>query len=353
MTTNKQNALQQEIFNYLQFDNRLSQQDKQRLLALDCSFEDDWAQIVYDYFYSHLNDEGKPVSLQNFLSSNPCYCQHYHAVEKLFTNALFKNQPPLFFLDVDNTFTNWGHLSQQKIDFVKNFVDKHRVILTTGKTYDSIKNVIEDCQLNTNYASCLNGSVLVENGKCTTLAKVGEISKDIVHHFKDAPFDTVVYYPDNIRLVHPLTQKNLDLLRKYNETYLVEENLDFTKVVKVLFFIYEGETEKEQLVIDYVKQHPGLVCMRTAGHTYEILTENQHKGNTVKIISQLFGIHYRATVGVGDSMNDVQLLNYVGAPYVVATANNDLKSIGYSQLEDNRDVDIVNLIRRYTGGEHE
>ena len=116
-------------------------------------------------------------------------------------------------MDVDNTLTHWGHLSQQKIDFIKTFAQKHRVILTTGKTYDSIKNVIDACHLQANYASCLNGSVLVENGKSTTLEKVGAISKQIVAHFDNAPFDTVVYYHDNIRLVKPLSQKSLDKVR--------------------------------------------------------------------------------------------------------------------------------------------
>jgi len=346
--TNKQQALIQEINQYLPFDNRLSQGDKQRLLSLDCNFESDWAQVVYDYFYSHLDDDGNPVSLNQFLAQHGCYNNHYKSVEKTFVDNLFATQKPLFFLDVDNTLTNWGHLSQQKIDFIKGFEQKSRIILTTGKTYDSIKNVIEDCGLQANYASCLNGSVLVENGNSTTLTKVGDVSEKIVSHFKDAPFDTVVYYPDNIRLVHPLTQKNLDLLAKYNESYLTEEALDFDKVVKVLFFIYEGETEKEQMVQDYVKSYPDLVCLRTAGHTYEILRKNQHKGNTVKAISHLLGNHYRATIGVGDSMNDSQLLSHVGKPFVVATASDELKQFGYEQLEYNRDVDIVNLIKQYT-----
>lgn len=346
--TAKQLALIGELQQYIPFDNKLSQTEKQRLLALDCNFETNWAQIVYDYFYSHLDDEGNPVSLNQFLDAHGCYDNHYKNVEKVFIDNLFAMQKPLFFLDVDNTLTNWGDLSQQKIDFIKDFSQKHRVILTTGKVYQSIKNVIDDCNLQNNYASCLNGSVLVANGKSTVLEKVGAISEQIVRHFETAPFDTVVYYHDNIRLIKPLTQKNLDLLAKYNESYQTEEVIDYDQVVKVLFFIYEGETEKEKLVQQFVSHHPDLVCLRTAGHTYEILRKNQHKGNTVKAISKLVGNHYRATIGVGDSMNDSQLLSHVGKPYIVATASDELKQFGYEQLEDNRDVDIVNLIKQYT-----
>ena len=120
----------------------------------------------------------------------------------------------------------------------------------------------------------------------------------------------------------------------------------------MLFFIFEGETSKEQIVIDYVKDYPDLVCMRTSENTYEILKKTQHKGNTVKIISNILGKHYRATIGAGDSMNDSPLLNHVGKPYLVATASDDLKDFGYEELDKDRNTDIVKLIKKYTKGDN-
>ncbi len=344
-------ALLNEIKLYIPYDERLSNQDKERLLGLDCNFETEWAKVVYDYFYSHLSESGEIISLNQFLLNNEQNKDYYKKVEELFISNLLKIQKPLFFFDVDNTLTNWGELSKQKIDFIKNFPKKDRIILTTGKTYDSILTVVKDCGLEDNYASCLNGSVLVEKGKFKVLEKIGEISKEIVKYFENAPFDTVVYYDDYIRLLKTLTQKNYNFLTTYTEKYVKEENIDYSKVVKVLSFIDEGETEKEEIVKNVVKNYPNLVCMRTSKQTYEILNKNQHKGNTVKIISKLMGNHYRATIGVGDSMNDSPLLSHVGKPYVVSTASCELKSFNYEILEDDRDVDLVNLIKYYTKGE--
>ena len=186
------------------------------------------------------------------------------------------------------------------------------------------------------------------------MEKIGGISEQIVNNFATAPFDTVVYYEDNIRLVKPLSERSLGHLTQYNESYFTEDKIDFDRVVKVLFFIFDNEPDraiKEQMVINYVKNHSGLTCMRTSENTYEILKRTQHKGNTVKIISQLLGNYYRATVGVGDSMNDSPLLSHVGKPFVVATASDELKTFGYDVLEKNRDIDIVNLIKKYTKGE--
>ena len=348
---NNKLTLLNEIKQYIPYDDRLSNEDKERLLSLDCNFITEWAKVVYDYFYSHLSDSGEIISLNQFLLKNEKNKEHYKKVEELFISNLLKKQKPLFFFDVDNTLTNWGELSKQKIDFIKNFPHKHRIILTTGKTYDSILSVVKDCGLEGNYASCLNGSVLVENGKIKALEKIGKISEEIVKSFENAPFDTIVYYEDYIRLLRPLTEKNYNFLKTYTEKYLEEKIIDYNKVVKVLLFIDEGEIDKEEIVKKVVKNYPNLVCMRTSNHTYEILNKNQHKGNTVKIISKLMGNHYRATIGVGDSMNDSPLLSHVGKPYVVSTASLELKNFNYDVLEENRDVDIVNLIKRYTKGE--
>ena len=346
MTKQKERIMLQEIAEYLPFDTRLTRAQATALVSGKPTGE--WAKTVFDYFFCHVDDDGNLISLQNFLKTHQGESERYVQADKIFIDHLFSVQKPLFFFDVDNTLTNFGHLSQEKIDFISNYSQKQRIILTTGKTYDSISNVISDCELQNNYASCLNGSVVIKDGVQTTIAQVGSISEEIVARFKGAPFTCVVYYNDNIRLVDGLTEDNIKMLKKYNELYFVEPTIDYAKVVKILFFIYEGETEKEQMVQDYVKSYPDLVCLRTAGHTYEILRKNQHKGNTVKAISHLLGNHYRATIGVGDSMNDSQLLSHVGKPFVVATASDELKQFGYEQLEYNRDVDIVNLIKQYT-----
>ena len=46
-------------------------------------------------------------------------------------------------------------------------------------------------------------------------------------------------------------------------------------------------------------------------------------------------------------MNDLPMLNYVGKPYIVSTSSDELKSYGFELLENNRNIDIVNLIKKY------
>lgn len=348
MTDLKKKAMINELKEYFEYDKILSEDMKSELLELKGKYNDKWMQVVYDYFYSHIDEEGNNISLELYLINNKENKAYYKEVDEVFEKELFKNNKPLFFLDVDNTLTNYAHLSDEKKEFISNYKEKERVILTTGKTYESILNVIEDCNLHENYASSLNGSLLVDKGELKVIAKVGNVSFDICEDLNKTNINYVIYYKDSIHIIKDLNEDNERMLKKYNEWYVDDKKeIKYDDIIKILTFIYEGETEKEEVVKKIVSKYDGLVCMRTAGHCYEILRNNQHKGNTIKIISKLMGRYYRTSIGVGDSMNDLPLLNHVGKAYVVSTASDELKSYGFESLEDNRDIDIVNLIKKY------
>ena len=107
----------------------------------------------------------------------------------------------------------------------------------------------------------------------------------------------ILYYNNIIHVRYPLSSENIFNLKKYNEWYIDEEMpTRFDEIIKVLCFINEGEEEKEDRIRNIVKDYPHLVCVRTAGHTFEILKKDQHKGNTVKLISKRLGRYYRCSV---------------------------------------------------------
>ena len=353
MNKNKEIKLIQEIKEYLQYDTVLKFEEKEYFTTniFNNMNHTKWMKVIYDYFYSHIDDDGSIISLEVFLLKNNLSIaerKHYQDINSLFVKKLFEDNKPLFFFDVDNTLTDFAYLSDEKKEYIGSFNEKDRIILSTGKVYQSILNVIDDCKLNDSYASCLNGSVIIYNNKFESISKIGAVSEELTKKIEDVNLSYILYYNNIIHVRKKLREEDINNLIKYNEMYLDEdENTRFDDIIKILCFINEGEEEKEDLVRNIVKDYPDLVCMRTAGHTFEILHKNQHKGNTVKIISERLKRYYRCSIGVGDSMNDLPMLNYVGLPYIVSTSNSELKSYSFEQLEENRNVDIVNLIKKY------
>ncbi len=346
----KLNALKSEIIEYLEYDTVLSKQEKEDLKSLSLSnIKNEWAKTVYYYFISHVDDSGNPVSLEVFLKNNGGKnASFYKRVNKSFIENLFKNNKPLYFFDVDNTVTDNGVLSSQKQRFIKNWSGKDRIILSTGKLKNAIMDVIEPCDLNGNYSSFLNGSAIFDGTVIKDICKVGGVSKQLATELDKNGLEYVVYNNAEIISNKKLNQKNESYLRKYNEWYeIMPSGIDYDAVIKILVFAYEDEPEKELQVQNIVKNYDYLNAVRTGPHSYEILKRNQHKGNTVKLISKMLNRYYRCTIGVGDSMNDFQMLNYVGLPFIVSTSNEELKNYGFKQLSKNRQIDIVNLIKKF------
>ena len=59
------------------------------------------------------------------------------------------------------------------------------------------------------------------------------------------------------------------------------------------------------------------------------------------------GKYYRLSIGVGDSMNDFPMLEYIGRPFVVSNVSDELKQYNFEILEKNRNIDIVNILKRF------
>ena len=181
---------------------------------------------------------------------------------------------------------------------------------------------------------------------------VGSVSKDIMDKLMDTNVTFVFYYFDRIEVIKPLLDKDIENLDRFNEKFhYCNEDIKFNEIVKVLAFIDDDNTkeslDKENVVREIVKDYNDLHCVRTAPHTFEVLRLDQHKGNSVRKISELMGKYYRLSIGVGDSMNDLPMLEYIGIPYVVSNVSKELAQYNFEILQGNRNVDIVNVLKKY------
>lgn len=348
MTNRKKQIMFKEVKEYLEYDKQLSNDDK--IYFLNNLFTQEhtgFQKIIYDYFYSHVNSNGKIISLERYLRYNKQNREQYIKTNEEFLNVLFKDEKPLFFFDVDNTITEYGKLSDEKKKYMSSFEEKERIILSTGKAYEAILDVVSACKLENNLASCINGSVLVENQTFKMINGIGEVSESLIEDINKTDIQFIYYYTDNVYATYELNQKNTEWMQKYNEYYKINKDIKYKDVIKILTFIFEDEPEKEKQIDSIVKKHKGLVTVRTGHHCYEILRTDQHKGNTVKAISKAMGKYYRLSVGAGDSMNDLPMLDYVGKGYVVDTVSAELERYNFEKLNKNRDIDIVELIEKY------
>lgn len=306
--------------------------------------------LIIQYFYSHVGDNGECSRFYDVMDNDEFmqnYRYYFERVRRDFVHLLLAHHTPYFFIDVDNTLTVNGVLSEEKKEYIKNFKYKDHIVLTTGRLYSSIKDIMKDCGIENNYYACLNGSIIGYLGKSELLYKLGEVSKEISKELINEDIQFVFYYENSTQTPVKLNKENLKALEEVNEVPPVGETKDFENVVKILLFINEKDVEKENKVREIIQKYQDIICVRTGDNFFEIMNKNQNKGTAVFEICNRNNLYFRCSVGVGDSMNDYQMLKYTGKSYIVSTASEEMKAHHFAQLENDREHDIIHLLKKY------
>lgn len=318
-----------------------------------CTINHHGEDLVYRYFLASITPSGEDTSAEALRNDGLLTKEQFDEAIKLRKAffELFDAKRLLFFADVDNTVTQRGKLSEQKKIFFKNWELSDRVVLSTGKIYKSIEQTARALGLEKNPCCCLNGAVLYDGkGGEKIVAALGERARMAAEFIAKKGLSYVLYYPDALRVETSLKQKDIENLVKYDEMFLdTQGETDYKRVVKLLAFVDEGDAEQEAIV-DEAARLINLKALRTAPHSYEIVSPDTDKGVALKATAKLFGTHFRMTAAIGDSMNDLPMLNACGLPYIVSDASESLAKYGFPAAEKNRDVDLPELFTALAQG---
>ena len=86
--------------------------------------------------------------------------------------------------------------------------------------------------------------------------------------------------------------------------------------------------------------------MRTSSELLEIHDQHQTKAVGVRALANKLHLELSELYAVGDSENDMSMLEIVGHPYIVANASQTLKDRGWPQLASCREEGVADLIDR-------
>jgi HAD hydrolase, family IIB len=79
----------------------------------------------------------------------------------------------------------------------------------------------------------------------------------------------------------------------------------------------------------------------------EIANKNVNKGKTLRILGELTNIKMEEVIAVGDSYNDIPLLEVAGMPVAVSNANEEIKKISRFESTSNNDDALKTVIERF------
>ena len=309
--------------------------------------------MVLQYFYCHVDNDGNLKRLRDLAEEDPYIKKHmrlYERANKDFVHYLVYRDRQLFFIDFDNTLLVDGRLSKQKRDYIKNFNYKEDIIITTTKQADELMPILKQLDLQDNYYVCLNGAAIYKGDELIKSIPVGDNAEKIVCDLKKANIDFVAFYENECILIKDIEeypQEDRDLISTFTKVEFNYKEIEYPKVLGFAFLVHKGNKEKEEKINKIIKKYDDVYAFRSRENLYEVMNVKNDKGTAERFICEELNRYYRCSVGVGDSMTDFPLLSLTGHSYVVSTATPELKEKNFKQLIDDREFDIVKVLKKY------
>lgn len=217
-------------------------------------------------------------------------------------------------LDVDGTVLHEdGTLSPVVRDAVTDAVrDGHRVMLATGRSWETTRPVMEQLGLESEYAVCANGALIMRRTADGDYERFhietfepAEVLRVIRTHLEDGRY--MVEYPDGFRrYTHGMTDWNLENAEQVDFETLLERPV--TRVVVVS----PDHDERDFLhVVEQMGLHQvGYAIGWTAW--LDIAPYGVNKSTALEHVRGWLGVDRSDVVAVGDGRNDIEMLGWAG-----------------------------------------
>ena len=260
-----------------------------------------------------------------------------------------QNSLPRIFLDVDNTLILPGSpVGSKTKKSISSYVKAGGMIsLVTGKIPASIESTIEELGLEHSPHIAGNGAIIVKGGQHRVIHRLGGTSTELIKIIESLEIPFCLYEKDRIYYSSKeVNDQHIDYLLSINEPQPIRRSeLNGENAIKLLMFIDVENSELRETLEEELKLWKDRVTLiQTSPKLLEIMDIKQNKGNAIRKICQEQGLYYRYSIAVGDSENDLAMLNTVGKPYIVANASPLLQEMGFEVIPGCKDEGVSMLI---------
>ncbi len=231
-----------------------------------------------------------------------------------------------------------------------------KVVLATGRMYRATLPYITELGLDTPAISYQGA-----------LVKKPDSGETLMHH--PVPFDSAIriiraikpygyhinlYKDDNLLIARESPESRLyvsiagvkpievgDL-----EEFLLKEQFNPTKVLAVAREEQLDEITPELKSLFGEKLH----ITKSKPHFLEFSHPLANKGHALAMVAGYYGISREEIIAVGDSYNDLEMLDYAGLGVVVANARDEIKARADYVTSANIEGGVAQVIHRFLGG---
>lgn len=263
--------------------------------------------------------------------------------------------------DLDGTLLN--HASSISTENIKAIHTLHRLgvhfVPSTGRSFHEIPMLLRDDD-SVRFFICSNGAVVLDKLEGPRILNC--ISNGVGREVLDllTAFETEINIRHNGYLIADATLKSL---QDYNHLNVVDAHIkcihkhskkvddfityayhaDNIEVFTVFFHNYADKMYcKKQL-----EQNTTLRVVEGFEYNLEIMHTNAGKGNALCALAKELSIHQTETIGIGDSGNDISIINSAGLGLAVSNATDSLKAVADHIICSNEEHVVEYVLNHY------
>ncbi len=254
----------------------------------------------------------------------------------------YKGKIEAIFADIDGTLSKSNNIVTKRTIDAAEILEKQSIplILTTARTYADTKIIIDKLRHKPQYSIVLGGaSIIDKNGSYITKSKISQDSASkLINWFKKA-FENnvgshlVTYFDDKTYCTSDFKfpWDSEPIIKTDNFSKLLEQST----MQKAILFTDNKDIKSSKDILKMLKVQ-GISDFRVDGNVsggYEFQSANVSKRNAIKHVLKLLKLEKlepQKTMAIGDSSNDIEMLEYIknsqGLAVAMGNANQNVKS---------------------------
>ena len=259
----------------------------------------------------------------------------------------------LFVSDFDGTLGIAPDIiEEQTVNAIRKYIEQGgKFVICTGRMFSSIKLICQKYKLDGIVISYQGATIddltmgkrILEGGIDYQLA--AKVAKELLEDGMPACVDVedVMYCETE--------SEYTDFHKEFAPVYKIDSIVDLVlkKQKPVMKVVTTGEPDRiYQLTQKYAKRYNGqLIINNGSNRLLEVIDPRYSKGSSVKYLSKYYNIPFDQIIAVGDSTNDIELLNGDWHGVAVGDAREELKKVAKEITVPFKEQPIKVLLEKY------
>ena len=263
----------------------------------------------------------------------------------------------MLFLDMDNTLLSSDlSISEKNLKAIRAAEEKGvKIVICTGRGIFSVRDTAKILGLKECYLICLNGGA-VYKGYPPELIKEKTFknsdAKLVYEAAKKYGVDVQIYRNDRL-IIERITERIQMYIDTLKADYVIVDSLENYEG-EISKMLLNGEEEKlKKIQAELKPKLKGKMNVFFSNTTYlEFTGMGITKGEAIADFAHDFGVDISETIAMGDSFNDMSMIQAAGLGVAVRNAVQPIKdAAGYITKATNDEGAVAEVIERYIFGE--